>query len=233
VGAARAAQGSQVTVSVVVPWSPGCPHRERAWAFVRDRYDLEVIEGSSPPGPYNRAAAILDGAAKATGDLLVIADADVFLAGPLDESIAHTEQAGWAVPHRLIHRLSRTSTEQVYAGADWHGLPLSDDNRQDSKPYQGNETGTLLVIRRDVLEQAPPDPRFVGWGQEDNAWGYALRCLIGPPWRGTADLVHLWHPPQPRTSRVTGNPENRALLNRYRQARRSPKRMAELIREAA
>lgn len=222
-----------MTVSVVVPWSPGCPHRERAWEFVRARYDgLEVVTGDSPTGPYNRSAAIVNGARRASGDVLLIADADVFLAGPVDQAVAEAERVGWAVPHLMIHRLSPESTGRVYAGADWAGLPLSTDNRQDSRPYKGNETGTMVAVRRDVLEQVPPDARFVGWGSEDSAWATALRTLVGPPWRGTDDLVHLWHPPQPRQNRITGTGANRRLLQRYRQARRNPDRMRELVAKA-
>ncbi len=222
-----------MTVSVVVPWSPGCPHRERARGFVQARYEgLEVVTGDSPPGPYNRSAAIVDGARRASGDVLLIADADVFLAGDLDETVGQAERVGWAVPHLLLHRLSPDSTDQVLAGAGWRGLPLSTDNAQDRRPYKGNETGTMVAIRRDVLERVPPDPRFVGWGSEDVAWAMALRSLVGPPWRGTEDLVHLWHPAQPRQSRVTGNERSRRLLDRYRRARCCRSCMASLVAEA-
>lgn len=220
-----------MTVSVVVPWSPGCSHRERAWDFVQGRYaGHEVVTGAGPPGPYNRSAAILDGAAKASGDVLVIADADVFC--DIDRAVAEVATAGWAVPHRLIHRLSPESTQRVYAGADWRGLPLSNDNAQDRRPYRGNATGTLLVIRRDVLDRVPPDARFIGWGSEDNAWAIALRSMVGPGWRGVEDLVHLWHPPQPRLSRVVGTEENRRLLRRYQRARCCRSCMERLVAEA-
>lgn len=221
-----------MTVSVVVPWSPGCPHRERAWEFVRARYEgLEIVTGDSPPGPYNRSAAIVNGARRASGDVLLIADADVFLAGELDQVVAEATRVGWAVPHLLLHRLSPESTDQVIAGADWRGLPLSTDNRQDRRPYKGNETGTMVAVRRDVLLEVPPDVRFVGWGSEDQAWAMALRTIVGKPWRGTDDLVHLWHPPQPRLTRVVGTEENRRLLNRYRRARQSVAAMRSLVDE--
>lgn len=112
-------------------------------------------------------------------------------------------------------------------------LPLSTDNPQDSKPYRGKETGTLVVLRRDILASVFPDPRFVGWGQEDLAWSLALRTLHGPPWRGTDDLVHLWHPAQPRMNRVVGTPQNLDLYRRYQRANRNRGRMAALLEEVA
>jgi hypothetical protein len=226
-----------VKVSLLVPFTPGrCPHRDAAWAWVRSRYatvfprwEIVVGEGDTPDG-YSRSRGILDAARQATGDVLVVTDADVWCHPGL--AVLRAVEDGWAVPHTMIHRLSVESTDKVLAGSPWQGLPLSTDNPQDSKPYRGNETGTLVVLRRDVFDRCPPDPRFVGWGQEDNAWGAALRCLAGPPWRGPDDLVHLWHPPQPRKSRVVGNDRNLALWRRYRNARTNPAAMAALIEEA-
>ena len=224
-------------VSVLVPWSPGCPHREAAWSWVRARYahnvpDWEIItgEGNTPDG-YSRTRAILDAFSRATGDILVVADADVWC--DPRQAVAHTAEHGWAIPHTLIHRLSLESTTAVLAGADWRGLPLSTDNPQDSRPYRGHPTGTLVVLRRDVLASVPPDPRFVGWGQEDDAWNLALTTLAGAPWRGADDLVHLWHPAQPRQSRTVGTDANLALFRRYRNARRRPAVMRALIEEVA
>lgn len=221
------------TVSVVVPWRQGCPHRQRAWEWVRGRYDdahpdWEIVQGESPAGPFNRSAAILDGARRSAGDVIVVADGDVWC----DPQPAIEHLTTWSIPHLMLHRLSMESTARVLAGGDWRGLPLSTDNRQDSRPYKGFETGTLVVLRREVLVDVPPDRRFVGWGQEDQAWSAALRTLVGPPWRGHDDLVHLWHPPQPRRSRVVGNSESQALLRRYRNARRSPDAMRALVEEA-
>ena len=226
-------------VSLLVPYTPGiCEHRDAAacwtltrWAEEFPTWQQVVTAAGSTPDGYSRTRAILDAARRATGDVYVIADADVWCHPGL--AVLRAAEDGWAVPHTLVHRLSAESTAQVLAGADWRGLPLSTDDPQDSKPYRGNETGTLVVIRRDVFWKVPPDPRFVGWGQEDEAWGIALRCLAGKPWRGDDDLVHLWHPPQPRKSRVVGNEANRALRRRYTLARRNPAAMAQILEEVA
>lgn len=221
-----------MTVSVLVPWRAGCPHREAAWEWVQDQYrrdhpDWELVTGTCADGPFNRAQAILDAAEHSSGDVLVVADSDVYT--DPQEAIDHLKT--WAIPHRLLHRLSQESTEQVLAGTDWHGLPLSTDNRQDSRPYVGKETGTLVVFTRDTFDEVPPDPRFVGWGSEDLAWGAALNTLVGPPWRGRADLVHLWHPAQPRQTRAVGSPESYALWRRYAAARRDKSAMRFLVNE--
>lgn len=215
-----------MTVSVLVPYRGGCEQREKAWLHVAGRYTAafphwRLVTGTCAPGPFNRAEAIIDAARGCTSDVLVVADADVWCDGIADAVEAVEEGAPWAVPHRLIHRLSFASTIDVLTGSDWQGLPLSLDNAQDRRPYPGNEAGTLLVLSRQTFEQVPPDRRFVGWGQEDVAWALALRVLVGPPVRFDHDLVHLWHPPQERKNRVVGNDVSLALLRRYRRADRT------------
>lgn len=225
-----------VTVAVVVPFVGGCKHREAAWEWAQDRYrqahpDWPVIVGTSEAEGFSRSQAILDAAGRTDADVLVIADADVWVDN-LTETVDQAVEHGWAVPHLLIHRLSQESTGRVLMlGADWHGLPLSADNPQDRRPYRGNETGTLVVVTREAFNTAPPDPRFTGWGSEDVAWGYALRSLVGPPWRGSDDLVHLWHPPQPRLNRIVGNRWSQQLAARYQRARRNPAVMRRLVEE--
>lgn len=223
------------TVSVLVPWSPGCGWREQAWAWVREKYSIEFPgwelvtgDGATPAG-YSRSRAILDAASRAAGEVLVVADADVWC--DPTTAVNQVDEHGWSIPHELIHRLSPDSTRQVLAGAPWRGLPLSTDNPQDSRPYRGHPTGTLVVLRSEVLAEVPPDRRFVGWGHEDDAWALALRTLIGPPWRGRDDLVHLWHPPQPRLTRRIGSNESAALMARYRRARLRPAQMRALLEE--
>lgn len=220
-----------MTAAVLVPWRPGDPHRARNWAWCRHRWDiagLQVIEGADEGGEFSRTQAILDARARTDADVLVVADADVWC----DDLGLDQLDTGWAIPH-LVHRLSEPSTRQLLDGhPDWRTLPLSADNPQDQKPYRVHPAGTLLTLTAATFDAAPPDSRFVGWGQEDDAWAAALAGLVGPPRRTTADVVHLWHPPQARRSRRVGNTANQTLARRYRDARRSPERMRALIEEA-
>lgn len=230
-----------MTVSVVIPWAVAdCPHRQRALEWVLARYaevhpGWQVVLGDDPEaattGLFSRTTAITRGVAAADGDVLVVIDGDVWC--PLDTAVRVVATAGapWVVPHGLIHRLNAEATELVLDGFRWSpgSLPLSGDNEQDAQPYRGHPGGTALVLGREAWEAAPCDVRFRGWGSEDRAWTLALRTLVGEEWRGHAHLLHLWHPPQPRLSRVTGTKANDELRRLYERAARRPEAMAELV----
>jgi hypothetical protein len=130
------------------------------------------------------------------------------------------------MPHSAVHRLTESSTTRYMAGASHEGLALT------QRAYKGWEGGGYVVARRETLLDVPLDPRFVGWGAEDESWALALRTLKGPPWRGKEPLIHLFHPPQERMSRRWGSVESKALHRRYLNARNDEQAMRRLIEEA-
>lgn len=220
-------------IAVLVPFRGGCAWRERAWSWVRCRYEragYDAVVGSSDAEGFSRTQAILDARQQSDAEVFVVADADVWPEG-LELGIERALLHGWSVPNRMLHRLSDESTTRVLAGEDWRGLPLSTDNPQDSRPYRVHPGGTCLVVTAEAFDTAPPDPRFVRWGQEDDAWAATLSTLVGKPWRGEADIVHLYHPAEPRKTRAVGNDANKALLRRYHNASRAPDLMHGLVEE--
>lgn len=216
-------------VSVIIPWAPGvgCRHREAALAWTASKWvgtGHEVVVGEHT-GPWCKARAVEDGLARATGDVLVVADADVWTPGWEDAVGRVVSGVPWAMPHGKVHRLTHAATQQVLDGHEpARGMDLT------QSPYQGWPGGGMVVVRRDVYVRAPLDPRFVGWSGEDESWAHALRALTGPGWRGTAPLWHLWHPPQERMSRRWGSPKARDLAARYARAR-TPEVMRALVDE--
>lgn len=222
-----------MNVSVLVPWRPDGGHRDRAWQWLRGRWAAhhptwELVEGDAPPGEWRKATAVLAAAWRSTGQILVVADADVW-SPTIAQAVAAVEAgAPWALPHRRVRRLTATATDQVLAGA-----PLTEQLALDEPPHLGHPAGGILALPASLLADVPPDPRFAGWGHEDDAWAAALTTLAGLPWRGDTDLWHLWHPPQPRQSRSTGSPESEALWQRYARSRRQPGGMRRLVDEGA
>lgn len=221
-----------MTVSILIPFASDDPWRIDARNYVGAWYEAlgyDVSFGASPD-PWRKAVAVAHAARNSTADVFVVADADClcFGAGVAPAIAAVETGAAWAVPHLMVHRLDQPATEAVYAGAD----PAATTGRTQ-RPYKGFAGGGIVVIRREVWDQIPLDPRFAGWGGEDSAWALALTTLAGPPVRFDAALFHLWHPPPERMTRRWGSPSSRTLEIRYKRAARSSRRaMADVVAEA-
>jgi hypothetical protein len=229
--------------TIVVPFRGGCPHRERAWEFIRARYAerhpdwaLRTGDGGGSPGgtdskaletlPWIKSECVMPEIEAADDGVVVMADSDLWTDGL--ESAVRAVTAGvaeWAVPHKMVYRLTEEATAAYLNGEDVRG-PL------ERRVYEGVWGGGIVVAHQQTFLDVPLDPRFVGYGEEDAAHGLALTALKGQGWRGTADLIHLYHPPQPRLSDRRGSVEGWALYQRYANARwfRSPP-MEELIEE--
>lgn len=225
-------------VSVLIPWQPGCPHREAAleWVMARYRETGWKVVLMETTGPWSKARAIMGGLSEMS-DVVVIADADCWTDGvhAAVAAVAERGHAGqlsgppWAVPHRKVYRLTERATAKVLGGAEPSiGLPTIDP------PYVGVKGGGVVVVRRSTLGAVPFDTRYVGWGRTDLSWREAMKTLVGEPWRYTEQpLFHLHHPPQERPTRTTGSEANEALYQRYKDAYGNQSAMRRLIRECS
>lgn len=225
--------------AVLIPFRPGDPDRERALEYVLSTYAMtgwpvSLADDGDREGPWVKGAAIARALHGVRAEVYVVADADVVVS-PAALELAITALANgdqrWALPHDLITRLDRRSTTQLIET----GVPGTGVDRQ---PYRhnredGSEAGGMVVLTRKALLECPMDPRFLGWGSEDEAWGHALRCLYGEPWRGEAMLYHLHHEHAMPGERRSPLPESAGLLHRYRLARRTPSEMRKILAEQA
>lgn len=199
-------------VSVLIPWRGGCEHREAALAWVLQQFpsSWEVVLGECPTEEWCKALAVKDALSRASGDELVVHDADVWC-DSLRDAVNSLELFRWAVPHRSTRRLTQEATEHVLAGASPEQFTMS----LVEPIAQVHVGGGIVVLKREVYERVPLDPRFQGWGHEDDAWGMALRTLTGEPYSPRGRLWHLWHPPQWREDRWKGGRESYDLYRRY------------------
>lgn len=218
------------SVSVILPWRPGCPHREasRDWLVAkieREHPDWQIIEADHPGEDWSKAEAIRLGVERSYGDVIVVHDADVWSDGTPEAIEQVRKGTPWAMPHGRVVRL-----DDVASTLYRQGSRAKDTVRRTSeRPYQGIIGGGIVVVPRTTAEQIPPDIRFRGWGGEDESWGYALETLAGTPFRGGHDLIHLWHPPQARRTRAHGSKENVDLAAQYRAARGNREAMMRLM----
>lgn len=211
-------------ISVIVPLAGDCPHRARAWQYARTQYHgWEICEGYGDAERWCKADAVRDGLARATGDTLIIADADVW-SDHLPEAVdAVASGAAWASPHHKVRRLTELGTAAFLEG---------ERDPEVQERHAAKVGGGIVVLPRETYEKVPLDPRFVGWGQEDECWQIALLALAGKPFIGRHELTHLYHPPQERKTRCIGSQESKELLRRYRDAKRKGT-MRQLLDEVA
>jgi hypothetical protein len=98
------------------------------------------------------------------------------------------------------------------------------------RAYRGVLGGGITVVNRNTYQDIPLDPGFIGWGQEDESWGIALRGLAGPGFNGREELWHLWHPPMERKTRGTGSPESKARRDFYIRHRKNRDVLWQLVK---
>lgn len=221
-----------MTVSVLVPYRPDGAERENNWHHLKEAWrkcfpNWEIVTGDCSSDEWIKADAIADALRCASGDIIVMADADVWC-NPyaLGETVTRVKgDVTWAIPHLTVHRLTKIGTMRFKAREDFEIEDL------DEHPYEGVTGGGMFVMRRESYEAAPIDRRFRGWGQEDQAAGMAWTTLYGLPWRGIDPLWHLWHPPMERMNRVVGSKESRALWERYRRVNHNRPAMRALVGE--
>jgi hypothetical protein len=214
-------------ISVCIPWGGACPYRVSSFRYVLRRYrelGMQVAVGIGDAAEWRKGAAVRSAVDAAGGDVLVIADCDVWSEQTLEAVERVRAGAGWAIPHHNVRRLTLEATRQFYKHGHADELELEEE-------HYGIAGGGIVVLHRDTYELAPIDDRFVGWGGEDKAWAAALRTLAGRPVRINAPLWHMWHPPQKRLTRAVGSEENDALRARYVDARMRPNAMRALIAE--
>lgn len=222
------------SVSVIVPWRDDrSTYRRRAWKWLRNRFadrypEWQVVAASDGlEGPFSRNRAIHNAIPDTYGDIVVVSDADCW-APDLEDTVEMVRQGEpWATPSDWVHRLTASETRRVLAGEE-------PDPTMDTYevPYRNVPAGGIVVMSRETLLSVPPDPRFVGWGSEDQAWTLALTTLVGPPWSAGGICYAFFHKPQERLSRVLGSFESDALLQRYRDLRGQSGRMRRLVEES-
>lgn len=209
---------SEAKVAIVVPWRPGDPQREKAWAWCREwweQFEWPIFEVTHPPpAPFNRAWCINEGARRAwPWDVLIAIDADVFEEDPeqVRDGVRRALDHGrLTIPHTSGHDLNNHGTSLLLRGAEGWQKALA--------KRRAVCTSRVWIMRCDLFAAVGGfDERFRGWGFEDVAAFHSMRNLRGvdqPTEGGIA--YHLWHRPSFGPARRT--PEwaaGNALAERY------------------
>jgi len=127
--------------------------------------------------------------------VLVVADADCIVDPNRLKWAAHDAQVvPWVVPHGPVWRMDKPSTSRLLKSPADTDLPS--DPGMIRNPYRGFPGGGLFVIGRAQWDRVGGfDPKFEGWGAEDEAFAVAADTLVGPHHRYDGPLWHLYHDP--------------------------------------
>lgn len=225
---------------ILVPRRNDYGHRDRLWAWCRDRWqryfpDLPIYEGHHDEGPFSRAAGI-NRAAKLADldgrwDIALVIDSDVFLkVSQVRTAIATASETGrvtWA--HRRWREFHQDWTMRTLdKGLDF-GAEL-DARDMDVLVARTNPLSwsCCIAIPRAIWDGIGGfDERFRGWGFEDMAFQSLVVSLYGHE-RIEGDVLNLWHPRsserivkgQPRSTASEAYITNARLGRRYMLAAR-------------
>lgn len=220
------------TASLIVPFRPQSQHRVRSWSWVRSWWETHFpqvpIYASDSAGDWNKPAAVNQAVKWAQGQVLILSDSDVFIEDPqaIVEAVSRAVAGTWVVPHRMVLRLSQSSTDQVLR----QDVTNPDPPRQLIRgAYTGFAGGGLVVLTQSAFwAVGGMDEAFLGWGEEDTAFACALDTLVGRRVRLNHNLWHLYHEPGARLN----DPHfkaNKRRSDRYRRAMRKKDQMRKLI----
>ncbi len=216
-------------VALLVPLGGDDPHRAKVWSWLRRRWqeawpEARIVEGRSEP--FSRARSINDAAAQARdADVYVIVDADSWCdANVVREAVAAVKD--YLLPWTPGYRLNERYTREVLARNPYRERFTRPRITPNLERAPHTHLSGCVVVTREAFEAVGGfDEEFTGWGFEDTAFIYALDHAAGRPKgqrgsgnpRGSASLIHLWHPPAPDQ----GAPTQRSLgrFNVYRKMR--------------
>lgn len=229
-------------VAVLIPWRDGVPGDGRAeafrhvcdwWAAAHPEWPVIVGRCDDQDGPWRKGLAVWRALCRASTSVVIMADADVVCANVAETvGVVQSGLARWAMPHRMVGRMTAESTEIVYGHGRYPQPPFRPGaaSMAYANVHRGAPGGGMVVVRADIAKLIPIDPRFVGWKFEDYAWARALTITAGHPHMGRELLYHHWHTPAENAGTSVSVPEpeseSRRLWDRYRSAPHAEAMMA-------
>jgi predicted glycosyltransferase involved in capsule biosynthesis len=219
--------------SLLVPRKADHGIRDHHWSLVKKRYqklmpEVEICTGHDNSKLFCRSKAVNEAAKKATGNIMIIVDADVIFEPELLEKIAAVIHLHpWIIPYKTGIFLTKEATNRFIK----KGLPAKVKIKAEDieRSYLGK--GQLInVMKRECFEAVQGmDERFSGWGLEDFAFRVALDTICGKHFNMDQNVYHLWHPRAKRNHINASN--NKNLYLRYLEAEDDVIKMNKLISE--
>jgi glycosyltransferase involved in cell wall biosynthesis len=246
-------------LSVLIPFTSQDLHRIRTVTWVKEFYEThlprgtEFIIGTNYDQPFCKTAAVNQAASKATGDIIVILDADCYM-DPNDlvdaaERIRSAQARGiktWFVPYRRFYRLREDISDELLRSDPCRPLVIPDpppasyiEVNRNTNISAGHWWGALVQIMPLEAFRAAGgmDERFKGWGGEDISFMHAVDTLWGKHKTTNNPVYHIWHPTKPgrwKGTRMWDGQEvpemNDWLVDKYEEAKYDHDAMKRLTR---
>jgi hypothetical protein len=220
-------------ISLIIPYKPDHGRRDFVWPFIKMRYqellpDVEICIGGDDSELFCKARAVNEAAQKATGNIFILADAEVVFDPELISRIKATiHRHPWLIPFTNAYRLTKEATDRLIEEELPPVLHVSDHDIEYNQYVPG---GYINAMTRACFDRVGGlDERFKGYGFEDMAFALSLDTICGCHFRMDGAIYHLWHPWADFYHRNFQNSQE--LYQRYQTAAGNVSAMMQLIQE--
>ncbi len=248
-------------ISLLVPFKADNGRRQETWEWLEPYWrknlpGAEIVIGTDDTVPFCKTAAVNDAALRATGDILVILDADAWVdPSVILEAVNQIREAHkkgerlWFIPYRRFWHVSDVVSQAIMHTPHITPGEFFGDNTSIPPATLIEEDPTVPEYTKGhwyaAMVQILPweawnrvggmDPRFRGWGSEDAAFMYAVDTLWSKHKTLNVNVFHLWHPTRgdSSASKMWQGQEKPGTNNRmaglYYHARNDRDRMQKLV----
>lgn len=189
-----------MNVSFIAPYRSDNGRREQIWQWIQQRWaaffpEVEIIvsDDCTHEAELNRGQAANLAAEKASGEVLIVGDADTtFAPGQLRKAIERVASTGdWMLSEHLYH-LTEAYTNRLLISDPEVRLPRNPPNEWYGKGT--TLSGGLVVMPTNVwLKFGGYDERWPGWGSSDKGLAASLDVLYRRRRYYPGTTYHLWH----------------------------------------
>lgn len=186
-------------ISILIPFRDnGTRKAQREWLHQRwlklfPSAEIIVAEDDGLD-PFSKTIAVNNAYKQSSSDIIAMVDADCWIDPAILLDAAEkirSGQASWARPCNDVYKLTKEFTKKLINFESSVDLVIDREDYRDIT----KAIGFVVVFSKDQFEKVGGmDPRFRGWGGEDNAWNLMLTTLFGEAFEGNEIGFHLWHP---------------------------------------